>query len=104
MNYPKVEKTLYSPKFEHDACGVGVVANIAGVKSRDVLDKALETVVNVTHRGAVLADAKTGDGAGVLTQIPSAIFVPAAQKFNVNVKNDGDLAVGVIFLPLYFSG
>ena len=99
MNYPKVEKTLYSPKFEHDACGVGVVANIAGVKSRDVLDKALETVVNVTHRGAVLADAKTGDGAGVLTQIPSAIFVPAAQKFNVNVKNDGDLAVGVIFLP-----
>ncbi|MBL76315.1 MAG: glutamate synthase large subunit [Chloroflexi bacterium] len=99
MNYPKVEKTLYSPKFEHDACGVGVVANIEGVKSRDVLDKALETVVNVTHRGAVLADAKTGDGAGVLTQIPSAIFVPAAQKFNVNVKNDGDLAVGVIFLP-----
>ena len=99
MNYPKVEKTLYSPKFEHDACGVGVVANIAGVKSRDVLDKALETVVNVTHRGAVLADAKTGDGAGILTQIPSAIFVPAAQKFNVNVKNDGDLAVGVIFLP-----
>tara|TARA_Y100001936_G_scaffold251400_1_gene307251 strand:- start:4627 stop:9138 length:4512 start_codon:yes stop_codon:yes gene_type:complete len=99
VNYPKVEKTLYSPKFEHDACGVGVVANIEGVKSRDVLDKALETVVNVTHRGAVLADAKTGDGAGVLTQIPSAIFVPAAQKFNVNVKNDGDLAVGVIFLP-----
>ena len=99
MNYPKSKGTLYSPKYEHDACGVGVVANISGERSRDVLDKALETVVNVTHRGAVSSDAKTGDGAGVLTQIPSEIFIPAAKKFEADIKNDGDLGVGVIFLP-----
>ena len=78
MSYPKAEGTLYNPRFEHDSCGVGFVADISGEKSRRVLDRALEAVVNVTHRGAVSADAKTGDGAGVLTQIPSSIFVPQA--------------------------
>ena len=99
MNYPKSKGTLYSPKYEHDACGVGVVANISGERSRDVLDKPLETVVNVTHRGAVSSDGKSWDGAGVLTKIPSEIFIPAAKKFEADIKNDGDLGVGVIFLP-----
>ncbi len=64
-----------------------------------MLDKALEAVVNLTHRGAVSADAKTGDGAGVLTQIPTALFVAEATRFGVAVTNDDDLAVGVVFLP-----
>ena len=99
MLYPTTRRTLYDPRFEHDACGVGFVADINGNKSRHVLDKALEAVVNLTHRGAVSADAKTGDGAGVLTQIPSALFVPEAARFGATVSNDGDLAVGVVFLP-----
>ena len=99
MSYPKAEGTLYNPRFEHDSCGVGFVADISGEKSRRVLDRALEAVVNVTHRGAVSADAKTGDGAGVLTQIPSSIFVPQAAALGATVANDGDLAVGVVFLP-----
>ncbi|MEK9658882.1 MAG: glutamate synthase large subunit [Chloroflexota bacterium] len=99
MLYPKPNGTLYNPRFEHDACGVGFVADISGAPSRLVLDRALEAVVNVTHRGAVSADAKTGDGAGLLTQIPSSIFVPAAAALGGKVANDGDLAVGVIFLP-----
>ena len=99
MRYPKAEGTLYNPRFEHDSCGVGFVADISGEKNRRVLDRALEAVVNVTHRGAVSADAKTGDGAGVLTQIPSSIFVPQAAALGATVANDGDLAVGVAFLP-----
>ena len=99
MSYPKAEGTLYNPRFEHDSCGVGFVADISGEKSRRVLDRALEAVVNVTHRGAVSADAKTGDGPGVLTQIPSSIFVPQAAALGATVANDGDLAVGVVFLP-----
>ena len=99
MSYPKAEGTLYNPRFEHDSCGVGFVADISGEKSRRVLDRALEAVVNVTHRGAISADAKTGDGAGVLTQIPSSIFVPQAAALGATVANDGDLAVGVVFLP-----
>ena len=99
MNYPQHTHTLYDPRFEHDACGVGFVADVAGDKSRLVLDRTLEAVVNVTHRGAVSADAKTGDGAGILTQIPSGIFVPAAAALGADVRNDGDLAVGVVFLP-----
>ena len=99
MDYPNPRGTLYDPRFEHDACGVGFVADVSGAKSRLVLDRALEAIVNVTHRGAVSADAKTGDGAGVLTQIPSGIFVPEAARRGAAVANDGDLAVGVVFLP-----
>ncbi|MBI3786704.1 MAG: hypothetical protein HY276_00450, partial [Ignavibacteriales bacterium] len=54
---------LYDPRFEHDACGVGFVANIAGKKSHDVIRKGIQSVCNLTHRGAVAADTQTGDGA-----------------------------------------
>ncbi len=99
MHYPIPTGALYNPRFEHDACGVGFVADVSAVRSRVVLDRALEAVVNVTHRGAVSADGKTGDGAGVLTQIPTAIFAPEAARRGAVVTNDGDLAVGVVFLP-----
>lgn len=61
---------LYNPKFEKDNCGVGFVANIKGEKSHDIVKKGLQVLVNLTHRGAVGADPKTGDGAGILVQIP----------------------------------
>lgn len=99
MHYPSQNGSLYNPRFEHDACGVGFVADVSGARSRLVLDRALEAVVNVTHRGAVSADGKTGDGAGVLTQIPSGVFTPEAARLGASVANDGDLAVGVVFLP-----
>ncbi|MCH7608803.1 MAG: hypothetical protein IIC94_09600, partial [Chloroflexi bacterium] len=65
---------LYRPEFEHSACGVGVVANIKGVRSHAIIDDGLEVLVNLAHRGARGADADTGDGAGMLLQMPDAFF------------------------------
>ena len=61
---------LYRPEFEFDSCGVGLVASISGVPKHEILRTAIEAVVGLSHRGAVSADGKTGDGAGILTQIP----------------------------------
>ena len=96
---PTSSRTLYDPQFEHDACGVGFVVNITGARSHRVLQRAVESVRNVFHRGGVGADAATGDGAGLLTQIPSGIFYPQAARMGYHVRADGDLAVGVVFLP-----
>src|SRR5690349_9609073 len=67
--------TLYDPRFEHDGCGIGFVARISGEPSHQILAMALTAVGNLEHRGAVAADAKSGDGAGVLTQIPRALLL-----------------------------
>ena len=65
---------LYDPRHEHDACGVGFVANIKGRKSHEVIACGLEILVNLNHRGAVGADPLVGDGAGALIQIPDALY------------------------------
>ena len=90
---------LYHPQFEHDSCGVGFIANISGSCNHWILEKAIEAVVNLTHRGAVDADAKTGDGAGILTQIPLRFFQKEAEKLGFQVSDPKDIAVGMIFLP-----
>ena len=90
---------LYDPRDEHDSCGVGFVADISGRQSHMILDYALTSVINVTHRGALDADAKTGDGAGILTQIPSAIFYPEANRRGYHSDSPDDLAVAAVFLP-----
>lgn len=90
---------LYDPSFEHDACGVGFVANIHGIKSNAILEKALGCVCNLVHRGAVDADAKSGDGAGVMTQIPHKLFTRELEKLGTKVFDSKDLAVGMFFLP-----
>ena len=64
---------LYHPDQEHDACGVGFICNLNGVKSHDIIHKALEILVNLTHRGACGCDEKTGDGAGILIQMPARL-------------------------------
>ncbi|MFQ5860130.1 MAG: glutamate synthase large subunit [Dehalococcoidia bacterium] len=93
-------RLLYRPEFEHDSCGVGFVANISGQPSHAILQMALEAVVNLTHRGAVSADGKTGDGAGVLTQIPAKLFHRELERLGHRPPQKGpDLAVGVFFLP-----
>ncbi|MGH2370953.1 MAG: glutamate synthase subunit alpha, partial [Chloroflexota bacterium] len=90
---------LYHPAFEHDACGVGFVARISGEPSHGVLELGLESVVNVTHRGAVGADAKTGDGAGVLTQLPRKLFARELDRLGVRGVPPADIAVAMIFFP-----
>jgi glutamate synthase domain-containing protein 1 len=88
-----VNAPLYTPRYEHDACGVGFVARVSGLQDHDVLVKALQAVANVTHRGAVDADAKTGDGSGVLTQLPRRLLVREAEKRGFRVDRPGDLAL-----------
>ncbi len=97
--YPPAQG-LYDPQFEHDACGVGFVASIHGQASYQILHKALSCVCNLQHRGAVDADSKTGDGAGVLTQIPTGLFRREIEKMGHKLFNDSDLAIGMFFLPL----
>jgi len=84
---------------EKDACGVGFIANIKGIKSHKVLHNALESLANLDHRGAVSADGKTGDGAGILTQIPYKFFEKQLLKLNIKAPSVEDLAVGMFFLP-----
>ena len=96
---PDYRDTLYDPKLEHDSCGVGFVANINGKASHDVVCKAVQSVINVTHRGAIGGDAKTGDGAGIITQIPRKLFGRELATLGISLPNIRDLAVGMVFLP-----
>lgn len=84
---------------ERDACGVGFIANIKGEKSNKILNQALESLSNLDHRGAVSADGKTGDGAGILTQIPYKFFAKELEKDGVKVPAEEDFAVGMFFFP-----
>ncbi len=88
---------LYDPKNEHDACGVGFVAHIKGEKSHNIVQQGLTILKRVTHRGAVGADPKAGDGAGLLMQIPDDFFQGEATEFDLPVS--GEYGVGMVFLP-----
>ena len=90
---------MYSDLKEKDACGVGFVANRLGNRSHEIIKMATQAVTNLTHRGAVAADAKTGDGAGILTQIPEKIFQKALEKLGVHLNSINDMGIGMIFLP-----
>ena len=94
-----VKQGLYDPRYEHDACGVGVVASIKGVKSHDIIDKGLEVLINLGHRGACGADPKTGDGAGILIQMPHEFFSKECAKLGITLPPPGDFGVGMVFLP-----
>ncbi len=91
--------SMYRPEQEHDACGVGLVAKVDGTKSNRILRMGLESLCALVHRGALDADAKTGDGAGVTTQIPHKIFRKWIESQGSQLFNDSDLGVGVMFLP-----
>ena len=90
---------LYDPLFERDACGVGLVANVTGAKTHDILDKGIEVLVNLAHRGATGSDPLTGDGAGILIQIPDKFFQNQSLLLGINLPKSGDYGVGMIFLP-----
>jgi glutamate synthase (NADPH/NADH) large chain len=90
---------LYDPQFEHDACGVGFVANIDGRASHEIIQRGLQVLVNLTHRGATGADAETGDGAGILMQVPHAFLERECAGLGIRLPEPGEYGVGVVFLP-----
>ena len=91
---------LYDPRFEHDACGVGFVARLSGQPGHDIVAKAVEAVANLSHRGAVAADGKSGDGSGVLTQIPRRLVARELERLHQVRLDDSDtVGVGMFFLP-----
>ena len=94
-----VKQGLYDPQFERDACGVGLVANIKGDKSHEIITMGLEVLKNLGHRGACGADPETGDGAGVLMQMPHEFFTREAEALAFDLPPLGDYGVGVVFLP-----
>ncbi|MBZ5670913.1 MAG: glutamate synthase large subunit [Acidobacteriia bacterium] len=91
---------LYDPRNEHDACGIGFVANVSGVKSHDIILKGIEILINLTHRGACGCDPQTGDGAGVLIQIPHAFFEAECSRLGMALPSPGEYGVGMVFLPV----
>jgi glutamate synthase (NADPH/NADH) large chain len=90
---------LYDPANEHDACGLGFVSHVHGEKSRAVVENALQLLCNLAHRGAAGADPATGDGAGILTQIPHAFFWHACVAAGFHIPEAGCYGVGMTFLP-----
>jgi len=93
------QQGLYDPQFEHDNCGVGFVAHIKGNKSHSIVQKGLQVLVNLHHRGAVGADPNTGDGAGILIQIPHQFLTKVSKKLNFTLPSEGHYGVGMVFLP-----
>ncbi len=96
-----LKQGLYDPRMEHDACGMGFVVHIGGEKSHDILEDALTVLENLSHRGAHGADEHTGDGAGVLTQIPHTFFKRDCQTLGISLPEAGYYGVGMIFAHRY---
>ena len=90
---------LYHPSNEHDACGLGLVANINGKKSHEIVADGLKVLLNLEHRGAVGADPLAGDGAGILVQIPHAFFRAEAERLGFRLPEPGLYGVGQLFMP-----
>ncbi|MCX6622504.1 MAG: glutamate synthase subunit alpha, partial [Acidobacteria bacterium] len=91
---------LYSPEFEHDACGIGFVVNIKGERSHDIITKGIQILINLSHRGACGCDPETGDGAGILIQIPHLFFQKECARLGMTLPPPGEYAVGMCFLPV----
>ncbi len=91
---------LYDPANEHDACGLGFVASIRGEKSHSIVEKGIEVLTHLEHRGACGCDPETGDGAGVLIQIPHEFFARECANQGMSLPEPGGYAVGMVFLPV----
>jgi len=91
---------LYDPAHEHDACGIGFVASINGDKSHEIIRKGIQVLLNLAHRGACGCDPETGDGAGVLIQIPHKFFARECEKLGFKLPEPGAYGVGMTFLPV----
>ncbi len=90
---------LYRPDFEHDSCGIGFVANLKGRKSHDIIENALTMLCTMEHRGGTGVDVASGDGAGVLIQIPHELLADETPKLDIQLPAFGDYGVGMVFFP-----
>jgi len=95
-----VEQGLYDPRNEHDACGIGFVVNINGEKSHEIIQKGLQILINLSHRGACGCDPETGDGAGILIQIPHQFFARECSQLGFTLPPPGTYGIGMVFLPV----
>ena len=91
---------LYDPRHEHDACGIGFVSHIKGQKSHDIIVKGIQVLINLTHRGACGCDPETGDGAGILIQIPHRFFARECERLGFTLPPAGEYGVAMTFLPV----
>lgn len=96
--YP-VSQGLYDPEQEHEACGIGMIANINGKQTHSIVQHAITILCNMEHRGGQSSDTSTGDGAGILTQIPHRFFQKQCEKENIYLPREGEYGVGMVFLP-----
>ena len=94
-----VQQGLYDPSFEHDNCGIGAIVNINGVKTHQTVEDALSIVENLEHRAGKDAEGKTGDGVGILTQIPHKFFKKEAERLGIELGEEREYAVGMFFFP-----
>ena len=94
---------LYDPALDKDSCGVGFIADLKGRKSHKIIDDGLTILLNLEHRGAVGADPRMGDGAGILVQIPHKFFVKEAARIGFKLPKPGEYAVGYLFMPTRFE-
>ena len=90
---------LYSPDLEHDSCGVGLVANVKGEKSHQIVTESLQVLINLGHRGACGRDPETGDGAGILVQMPDAFLRKQCNGLGISLPPAGRYGAGMVFLP-----
>ena len=91
---------LYNPAFEHDGCGTGFIAGIDGERTHEIVELAVRSVANLSHRGAVSADAASGDGAGVTIQIPRETLAEDAARMGMDESGLSRLALAMVFLPV----
>ena len=96
MSLPK-KQGLYDPQFEHDNCGIGFIANIKGKKSHNIITDAIQILKNLTHRGGVGSEEDTGDGAGILTQIPHKFMQKVCKSEGINLPDEKEYGVGMYF-------
>src|SRR5262244_2871700 len=97
-NRPQVQG-LYDPALDKDSCGVGFIADIKGRKTHKIVKDALQILCNLEHRGAVGADPRMGDGAGILVQMPHKFFAKKAKELGFELPAPGQYGVGHLFLP-----
>lgn len=90
---------LYRPEFEHDNCGIGACVNLKGYKSHETVENALKIVENLEHRAGKDAEGKTGDGVGILTQIPHRFFHKVTKSLGINLGGEREYGVGMFFFP-----
>src|SRR2546423_4122272 len=96
---PPAKQGLYDPQHEHDACGVGFLVNIKGKKSNQIIRQALDILVNLNHRGACGCEKNTGDGAGILLQMPHSFLKEACEDAKVSLPSLGEYGAGIVYLP-----